>query len=179
MAQQNGGPKRRSKFPQYIAPIIILLLAIGGAIYGVLWSQSNDTSNTGTEETAQAEPPAQPDGAAHLEDVEQEFPDAEPSHQEALAVARGQMETYIHSEISLATQLTDPEDGTGVEPAAAEFAIEHIEADWDEEARQFATAITQQYPDLQRAELEDIMQQDPQGPQFSAEQTQYALSQLN
>ncbi|WP_022869341.1 hypothetical protein [Yaniella halotolerans] len=40
MTQQTGGPKRKSKVPRYIGPIVILLLAIAGAVYGVLWSQS-------------------------------------------------------------------------------------------------------------------------------------------
>lgn len=179
MTQQYDSPKRRSKFPQYIAPIIILLLAIGGAIYGVLWSQSNDSTDAGSEETSQAEQPSPSESSAHLDDVEQEFPDAEPSQQEALAVARSEMETYIHSEKSLVIQLTDPQDGTGVDEASANFALENIATDWNQEAHQFATAIMQEYPDLETDELENIMQHDPQGPQFSEEQTQYALSQLN
>lgn len=179
MTQQNGDPKQRSKFPQYIAPIVILLLSIGAAIYGVLWSQSNETPGASGEETAQAEQPAQVDGSAHIDDVEQEFPDAEPAQQEALAAARSEMENYIHSEASLAMLLTDPEYGNEFDQAAAEFAVEHVDADWNAHAHQFAIAFMQQYPDVQLDELEEFMHSDPQGPQYSAEQTEYALSQLN
>lgn len=34
MTQQTCGPKRKSKVPQYIGPIIILVLAIAGAVHG-------------------------------------------------------------------------------------------------------------------------------------------------
>lgn len=178
MTQHNGGPKQPSKFPQYIAPIIILLLAIGAAIYGVLWSQSEDT-DASNEETTQTEQPDQTDSSAHQDAVEQDFPDAETSHQEALATARGVMETYIHSEQSLELALTDPEHGNAYDQDAADFAMEHIDVDWNEEARQFAVLFTQEYPDTGLEELEELMQHDPQGPQYSAEQTDYALSQLN
>ncbi|HIY84971.1 MAG TPA: hypothetical protein H9822_00775 [Candidatus Yaniella excrementavium] len=40
MSQQPKDPKHKSKVPQYLGPIIILVLAIAGAVFGVLWSQS-------------------------------------------------------------------------------------------------------------------------------------------
>lgn len=179
MTQHNGSPKQPSKFPQYIAPIIILLLAIGAAIYGVLWAQSDENDTVGTGDTVQSEQPEQAEASTHLGDVEREFPDADPAQQEALAFARGEMETYIHSESSLEILLTDPEYGNDFAQAATDFALEHIDVDWNNEASQFARVFMEQYPDIQPEELEELMQHDPQGPQFSAEQTEYAISQLN
>src|SRR5699024_6073692 len=98
LTQQNGTPKQRSKFPQYIAPIIILLLAIGAAVYGVLWANSDDDASAPTEETAQNDQTERTQASTHLDDVQREFPDEDAAHQEALAVARGEMETYMHSE---------------------------------------------------------------------------------
>lgn len=179
MTQQNGTPKQRSKFPQYIAPIIILLLAIGAAVYGVLWANSDDDASAPTEETAQNDQTEQTQASTHLDDVQREFPDEDAAHQEALAVARGEMETYIHSEASLEMLLVDPEYGHDFDQAAADFAVEHVDVDWNEEASQFAMVFMEQYPETQPDELEELMQDDPQGPQYSAEQTEYALSQLN
>lgn len=179
LTQQNGNPKPPSKFPQYIAPIIILLLAIGAAIYGVLWCESDDSNSAAAGESTQAEQAEQTDGSEQLKQVESEFPDAERAHQEALATARSQLETYIHSEASLEMQLTAPEYGNEFPQTAANFALDNIEVDWNSEAEQFVMVYLEQYPNTQLNELEELMQHDPQGPQYSPEQTAYALSQLN
>lgn len=176
MTQQNDNPAPRSKFPQYIVPVIILLLAAGAAIYGVMWSQSDESSTAQTDETTQADPN---EVSADLEEVEQEFPEADPTHQEALATARGEMQTYFHSEFTLNYQLTDSTEGYAFDQDAADFALEHLGVNWDEEAAAFATAIMNENPDLEPEELETILQDDPQGPQYTEEQTQYALSQVN
>lgn len=37
----------------------------------------------------------------------------------------------------------------------------------------------EEYPDATDQEIENLLQNEPGGPQFTAEQTEYAMSQLN
>lgn len=181
MSQQQAQQKPPSKFPQYIAPIIILILAVGAAIYGVLWSK-DDSNNTPTDDGAtseQAEQPAQPDASAHLADVEQEFPEADASQQEALAAARTEMELYVLSEHQLELVLSDPQFGYELSRDAIDFATENVDVDWNEQAHQYAAATLNEFADVEVADLQDIMVNDPEGPQFTDEQTEYAISQLD
>lgn len=60
MPQQTNDPKPKSKIPQYIGPIIILLLAIAGAVYGVLWSLSYNQPDCCSVPEASAEEQAAP-----------------------------------------------------------------------------------------------------------------------
>lgn len=173
--------KPPSKLPQFIGPILILVLAIGAAIFGVLWSADNpnpaSTEDTATAEDSQSQ--AAPDATAYLEQARQDFPDAQPEEQEALASAQAEADTYIVSESLLLELLTNPEYDYGFSEPAADFAIENVEVDWNEQAYQFATLALQEYPDAETADLEQLLQHEPGGPQFTAEQTEYALSQIN
>lgn len=181
MTQQYGSQQQPSKFRQFILPIIILVLAIGAAIYGVMWS-SNETNTAPTEDSATAEDtetPEQSDAAQHLADVEDEFPDAEAPQQQALAAARTEMEIYVLSEHQLALVLSDPEFGYELDQNAIDFALDNVEVDWNDQAHQYAVATLQEFPEVELTELEEVMQHDPEGPRFSAEQTEYALAQLD
>ena len=181
MSQQQAQQKPPSKFPQYIAPIIILILAAGAAIYGVFWSMddSNSTASDDPATSEQAEQPGQSDASAHLADVEQEFPDADASQQEALAAARSEMELYVLSEHQLELVLSDPQFGYELPQDAIDFAVENVDVDWNEQAHEYAAATLNEFPDVEVADLQEIMVNDPEGPQFTDEQTEYALSQLD
>ncbi|GAA2025155.1 hypothetical protein GCM10009720_01120 [Yaniella flava] len=181
MSQQQAQQKPPSKFPQYIAPIIILILAAGAAIYGVLWSmdESNNTASNDAATTDQSEQPAQPDNSAHPADVEQEFPEADASQHEALAAARSELELYVLSEHQLQLVLADPQFGYELEQDAIDFAVENVAVDWNEQAHQYAAATLNEFPDVEVTDLQEIMVNDPEGPQFTEEQTEYALSQLD
>lgn len=181
MTQQHGSQKPPSKYPQYILPLIILIVAIGAAIFGVMWS-SNESNTAPAEDSAtaeHAEDPEQPDTSQHLAEVESEFPDAEASQQQAVAAARTEMELYVLSEHQLELVLTDPQFGYELEQDAIDFALNNVDADWNDQAHQYAVATLNEFPDVELEQLEDAMQHDPEGPQFTAEQTEYALSQLN
>jgi len=180
LTQQYGSQQQPSKFRQFILPIIILILAVGAAIYGVLWS-TDETNTAPTEDSTtaeQAENPEQPEKSQDLAEVENEFPDAEAAQQQALAAARTELEIYVLSEHQLELVLSDPEFGYELEQAAIDFALENIEVVWNDQAHQYAVATLQEFPEVELTELEEVMQHDPQGPQFTAEQTEYALSQL-
>lgn len=180
MSSQYDQPQQPSKWRQYIGPIIILVLAVGLAIYGLVWA-SNDENALPTEETTteDAAQPEQSDASAHLEQVQQEYPDASPEDQEALAAARALAETYIISEHLLQEELTNPEYGYEFSQEAAAFAVENIEVDWNEQAYHFASLAREEYPEATDAEIENLLRDEPGGPQFTAEQTEYAMSQLN
>lgn len=181
MPTQHDQHKPPAKWPQFIGPIIILLLAIGAAIFGILWS-SDETNTAPTQDTPSAEDPGnstQPDATAYLEQARQEFPDAQPEEHEALAAAQAEADSYIVSEHLLGVLLTDPEYEYGFSQTSAEFAVEHVEVDWNEHARQFATLAREEFPDATDQDLEQLLQHEPGGPQYSAEQTEYALSHTN
>ena len=173
--------KPPAKWPQFLGPILILVVAIGAAIFGVLWS-SNNPNTAPSEDTATAEGSegqAAPDATAYLEQAREDFPDAQPEEQEALASAQAEADAYIVSESLLVELLTNPEYGYEFSETAAAFAVENVEADWNEQAYQFATLALQEYPEAETADLEQLLQHEPGGPQFTAEQTEYALSQIN
>lgn len=175
----------RSKWTQYIGPIIILLIAVAAAIYGLVWysdqgdplpTEETTAEDAGTGDGTQAD---QPDGEAYLETVQQEYPDATGEEQEALAAAQAEADTYIVSEYLLKELLTNPEYDYDFSEEAADFAVENVEVDWNEQAYQFASIARQEYPEATDEELENLLQHEEGGPQFTAEQTEYALSQLN
>lgn len=173
---QSTNQEQPSKFPQYIAPIIILLLAIGAAVYGVLWAADEDTTVTNDAPTEQAE--NQPDNDDYLEAVQDQYPEAPAHHQEALAAAQAEMETYVLSAHQLELVLADPEFSYEMEQDAIDFAVEHVDVDWNEQAHQYLAVTLQEFPDADLEEVADLMQNDPEGPQFTAEQVDYAVSQM-
>ncbi|GAA4481023.1 hypothetical protein GCM10023190_26550 [Enteractinococcus fodinae] len=180
MSSQYDQPQQSSKWRQYIGPVIILVLAVGLAIYGLVWA-SNEENALPTEETTteDAGDQRQPDAGSHLEQVQQDYPDASPEEQEALAAAQAEADTYIVSEHLLQELLTNPEYDYGFSQEAAEFAVENIEVDWNEQAAHFAALAREEYPDATDEEIENLLRDEPGGPQFTAEQTEYAMSQLN
>ncbi len=181
MTSQYDQPEQSSKWRQYVGPIIILVLAVGLAIYGLMWA-SDDDNALPTDETTTTEDAGmqdQPDASAQLEQVQQEYPDAEPEEQEALAAAQAEADMYIVSEFLLQELLTNPEFEYGFSQEAAEFAITNVEVDWNDQALQFAMLAREEYPDATDEEIENLLQNEPGGPQFTAEQTEYAMSQLN
>jgi len=174
----------RSKRTQYIGPIIILVLAVGAAIFGIIWASNDDTALPDQHETTTADEapnvePVQPDASDQLEDVQREHPDASTEEQVALAVAQGEADTYIVSEFLLEELLTDPEFDYGFSPEAAAFAVENVQVDWNEEAAMFAQLARDEFPDASDEEIENLLQNEPGGPQYTAEQTEYAMSQLD
>ena len=172
----------RSKWAQYVAPIIILVLAVGAAIFGIIWASNDDNALPDQQETTTAEDApetGQPDASAQLEQVQQEHPDASPEEQEALAAAQAEANTYIVSEYLLTELLTDPEFEYGFSEEAAAFAVENVQVDWNEEAAMFAQLARDEYPDATEEEIENLLQNEPGGPQYTAEQTEYAMSQLD
>ena len=59
----------RSKRTQYIGPIIILVLAVGAAIFGIIWASNDDNALPDQQETTTAEDApetGQPDASAQL-----------------------------------------------------------------------------------------------------------------
>lgn len=178
MNQPSDNLRQPKNYRQYIAPIIILLLAIGAAIYGVLQT-SAEPDESSNHDSSQTERPAKSATAESLNEVERDFPDADSSSQEALAVAHDELETYVHSEHSLRLLLTATEYGHEFDESAADFALEHLNANWEDEAYYYAELVMQEYPGLQQAELQKHMQHEPEGPKFSAEQTDFALSKLD
>src|SRR5699024_12568477 len=98
--QPSDNLRQPKNYRQYIAPIIILLLAIGAAIYGVLQT-SAEPAESSNHDSSQTERPAKSATAESLNEVERDFPDAGSSSQEALAVAHDELATSIHSEHAL------------------------------------------------------------------------------
>lgn len=180
MTSQYDQSQEPAKWRQYIGPIIILVLAVGLAIYGLVWA-SNDENALPTEETTteDASDQQQPDASSHLEQVRQQYPEASPQEQEALAAAQAESEMYIVSEYLLEELLTNPEYEYGFSQEAADFAIENVDVDWNEQAAHFATLAREEYPDATDEEIENLLRDEEGGPQFTAEQTEYAMSQLN
>ena len=74
MSSQYDQPQQPSKWRQYLGPIIILVLAVGLAVYGLVWA-SNDENALPTEETTteDASNARQPDASSQLEQVQQEL----------------------------------------------------------------------------------------------------------
>jgi len=72
----------RSTRTQYIGDIIILVIAVAAAIFGVMWSSDADNTTSEQETTTEdttteaAFPPNQPDGTQYLDQVQQPHPDA-------------------------------------------------------------------------------------------------------
>ena len=181
MTIQQEQHKPPTKWPQFLGPILILVVAIGAAIFGVLWS-SNNPNTAPSEDTATAEGSegqAAPDATAYLEQAREDFPDAQPEEQEALASAQAEADAYIVSESLLVELLTNPEYGYEFSETAAAFAVENVEVDWNEQAHQFAALALQEFPDATTEDLQQLLQNESGGPQFTAEQTEYALSQIN
>ena len=180
MSSQYDQPQQPSKWRQYLGPIIILVLAVGLAVYGLVWA-SNDENALPTEETTteDASNARQPDASSQLEQVQQEYPDASSEEQEALAAAQAEADMYIVSEHLLHELLTNPEYEYGFSQEAAEFAIENVEVDWNEHAYEFAALAREEYPDATDEEIENLLRDEQGGPQFTDEQTEYAMSQLN
>lgn len=185
MTYQYDQQEPRSKRTQYIGPIIILVIAVAAAIFGVMWSSDEDNTTSEQETTTEdtttedAVPPNQPDGTQYLDQVQQQHPDASSEEQEALAAAQAESDLYIVSEYLLEELLTNPEYEYGFSQEAADFAVQNVEVDWNEEAYQFASLAREEYPDSTDEEIENLLQHQDGGPQFSAEQTEYALSKLN
>src|SRR5699024_5956064 len=152
----------------YIAPIIILLLAIGAAIYGVLQT-SAEPDESSNHDSSQTERPAKSATAESLNEVQRDFPDADSSSQEALAVAHDEFEPYAHSEHAPRLRLTSTAYNHDLDQAAADFALEHLNANWQDEAYYCAELITQVYPDMQPAQLQTHLPQERERPQFLAE----------
>ena len=182
--QYDQPEKPRSKWTQYIGPIIILVFAVAAAIFGIIWASNDENALPTEEETVTAdEAPemeqAQPDASAQLEQVQQDHPDAEPEEQEALAAAQAEADTYIVSEFLLQELLTAPEYEYGFSEEAAEFAVDNVQVDWNKEAYQFAMLARDEFPDATDEEIENLLQNEPGGPQYTAEQTEYAMSQLD
>ena len=169
----------RSKWAQYVGPIIILVLAVGAAIFGIIWASDDDNALPNEQETTTAEDAPTSDASAQFEQVQQDYPDASPEEQEALAAAQALSENYIVSEVLLQETLTDPEFDYGFSQEAATFAVENVEVDWSQEAAMFTRLARDEYPESTDEEIENLLQNEPGGPQFTAEQTEYAMSQLD
>jgi hypothetical protein len=54
-----------------------------------------------------------------------------------------------------------------------------VDVDWNEHAYEFATLAREEFPDATDEEIENLLRDEQGGPQFTAEQTEYAMSQLN
>lgn len=176
MTTQYDQPEdNRSKVTQYIGPIIILILAVGAAIFGIVWASDDENALPTEEETVTAEDAP----GAYLEQAQQEHPDASSEEHEALAEAQALADGYIVSEVLLQEMLTNPEYEYDFSQEAADFAVQNVQVDWNEQAHQFATIARDEYPDATDGEIENLLRDEPGGPQFTAEQTEYAMSQLN
>jgi hypothetical protein len=162
------------------------VIAVAAAIFGVMWSSDEENATSEqeatTEDTTSSEdtvPPNQPDRTQYLDQVQQQHPDASSEEQEALAAAQAESDMYIVSEYLLEELLTNPQYEYGFSQEATDFAVQNVEVDWNEEAYQFASLAREEYPDSTDEEIENLLQHQDGGPQFTAEQTEYALSKLN
>jgi len=128
-----------------------------------------DVADEATEPEATVEEPA-------AEAAEEDAADgATVAQQNALESAQSYLEYSGFSKAGLMDQLTS-EYGEGFEKADAEWAIEHVDADWKAEAVESAESYLE-YDSFSRTGLIDQLSSE-YGEQFTAKQAEYAADQV-
>lgn len=97
-------------------------------------------------------------------------------YRDAVVQAKNLLALSYYSEQSLIDQLTIGY-GTSFSPEAAQYAVQHADADWNEEAVQAAKA----YRNYTIADEQKIFNQlsSPDGDKFTEEQARYAVEHMN
>ena len=120
-----------------------------------------------TEEAAEETPEEAPEGSSE--------PEYTVSQENAIRSAESYLDLMGFSKAGLIEQLSS-EYGDGFDKADAEFAVEHIDADWKAEA----VEAGQSYLDLSGFSRSGLIEQlsSPYGDQFTLEQATYAADKL-
>jgi hypothetical protein len=142
--------------------LVIVLAAVFGSTSG---NSGNDTTTKPEKHTSQPHNPA----------PEKKTPDVSVSQQQALEAAQSYVDTMEFSKAGLLDQLTSSA-GENFSQADAEYAVNHVDADWNSEAVEAA----QGYMDIggfSRASLIDQLT-SPAGDQFTKAQAEYAADQV-
>ena len=130
---------------------------------------AEDTAAEPAEDTAaEAQEVEQADAAPEAEDVPRE-------HAAALKQAERYIEFSAFSEAGLFEQLTS-EYGSGFPPEAAQYAIDNLEVDWNEQALKQARSYLETFPMSDHELREQLISEF--GGQFTPEQADYALANL-
>src|SRR5262245_31422904 len=153
--------KKRRKWPWVIAAVAVI-----GVIVGV-------SSGGGT--AAEDEPSRQGGGNHAAEKPEQDKPEFTVAQTEAIEAAQQYVDTMPFSRAGLVDQMTS-EYGSGFTQAQAEFAINHIDVDWNAEAVEAAESYLDTMA-FSRAGLIDQLT-SPYGSQFTMDQAVHAANQV-
>lgn len=165
--------------------IVIVAIFIAG---GALSDDDDDDSDSGlakTEQTAKKKPASHKKSAkteSSTQSKESKPKESKPKvpeeYKNALATAEEYNEDQPMSKAGLLDQLTS-KDGEGFTQAAGEYAVNHIQANWNENALKCAKEY-EKTEHLSRADVQDQLSGsvDDGGEGFTPEQVQYAMDHL-
>lgn len=168
-----------------IGVVLAVLFVIGliGSILSPADPEETTTASQGATttvvETVSAEPTAEeaaPDPTTAEEAAEEDPAEEVPvEYRNALRSAERYLSTMPFSKRGLYDQLTS-EYGSGFEPDAAQYAVDNVEVDWNEQALKSART----YQDTMAMSKSAIYDQlvSEAGEQYTPEQAQYAVDNL-
>lgn len=165
------------KRPGCIAPLAIVALIVVGV--GAMSGGDSDSGSTTSETTASApaniaDNPSPVEEAAEDQAAE-ESDDVPTEHRSALRQADTYANTMHMSERGLYDQLTS-EYGGQFSPEAAQYAVDNVETDWNENALEKARSY-QDSMAMSPSAIYDQLVSD-YGEKFTPEQAQYAVDNL-
>ncbi|MCI5688363.1 MAG: Ltp family lipoprotein [Emergencia sp.] len=165
-----GGKNKRPvyKRPWFIVLIIVLLIGIGGmAGSDDSTDSTQNNSNQAVEEKVSEEP---------IQEEEEKKPEVSKEFQNALAKAESYSEIMHMSKQAIYDQLVS-EYGEQFSEDAAEYAMEHLKADW----KANALAKAKEYQDTMSMSKDAIYDQliSEYGEKFTEKQAQYAIDHLD
>lgn len=163
----------------WVIIVIVAIFIAGGALGDDDDDDSSDSSSAKTEQTTKkTHKKAEKTESSSQSKPKESKPKVPEEYKNALATAEEYNEDQPMSKAGLLDQLTS-KDGEGFTQAAGEYAVNHINADWNENALKCAKEY-EKTEHLSRADVQDQLSSgvDDGGEGFTPEQVQYAMDHL-